>query len=918
VLLRKIRVSLTFVLLCAALPAAYAQQPTRNVPNKPTPSPTTAAATKGLRKDTFVSTDTFALPVNANVKYSKDSLDAVVDYGASDSMRFELAKNLVHLYGKAYVKYKQLSLTDAAYIVINLKDNIATAEGLPDTAQVLRGLPKFSDGNQNFTAKKMRYNFKTRKGLVYDVSSEYNAGSSKMYVHGGTSKFVSAPTDRKDSTQNDIAYSSDAIFTTCDDPHPHFGVHSFKQKLVANKMIIVGPSNLTIGDVPTPLWLPFGFFPLTKGRHTGLIFPRDYEVSDRLGFGLRNVGYYFPINEHRDLQLTGDIYWNGTFGLNALSNYNTNYRSNGSFSLGYRRENTESSKFEPLVSTSFLVRWSHTQSAKANPFYTFSSNVNFETGGYSQRNYNDYARTTRGTVQSNINFTRNFPGKPYTLTANASIGQNLAAKSISFSLPNADFQLQRIFPFQRKKRVGEEAWYEKISFTYNSRLQNSFVGNDSTFNSGDSIAQMFRNAQFGISHTMTTDVQLRVFKYFNLTPSVGYSEYWYLKQLKKRFDPTKTVRLDTVYNADGTSRQIVERVLSYGTLRDSLEDGFYRVSNLQNVSVSLSTASPLFGKLVFSQKGRIRALRHTITPSVSFGYTPDHSEYVDSINTLDSRGFYQRLGYNRFERGVYGAPSGQRSMGIGYSFTNLFELKTFSKKDSTEKKIRLLDNINVSGGYNFLAVDSFYWSPLNMSTGTNFFNGLINVSMNATASFYQADAKGKQIRAINDVLFRLTDANITAYTSFGIQQIRDLLKPKTTGNPTPQKVDNRRNSQKFDTDQDFTDLFNSFRLSWGVTYTRQRRDGVDTSQLVIGPLSVSGDIPLTQNLKLTVGNIGYDFVTQKMTYPDLGFYRDLHCWEAGMNWQPQRGTFTFFLRVKPGTLDFIKVPYNKNILDAQR
>ena len=312
------------------------------------------------KKDSVVVVDS----LNTTILYSKDSLDAPVDYGATDSMRFDLKENLVYLYGDAYVKYRELNLK-ADYIVIDMKNNTALAEPRRDTVKNrLIGIPQFDDGTQKFDAQKMKYNFKTKKGLIYDVTTKQN----DIFIHGGKSKFVAGEPPR-DSTKkpNDIAYSSDAVFTTCNLEHPHFGIRSQKQKVIANKLIVVGPSNLTIGDVPTPLWLPFGFFPIAPGKRAGVIFPRDYQYSAALGFGFNGIGFYQPLNDNIDATLSTDIFFNGTFGVRLGTNYYKKYKYRGNATLGYRREIREGTKAEKTVTNSYNLNVNYNQDAKANP-----------------------------------------------------------------------------------------------------------------------------------------------------------------------------------------------------------------------------------------------------------------------------------------------------------------------------------------------------------------------------------------------------------------------------------------------------------------------------------------------------------------------------------------------------------------------
>ncbi|MCB0640605.1 MAG: LPS-assembly protein LptD, partial [Phaeodactylibacter sp.] len=331
------------------------------------------------------------------IKISKDSLDAEIDYSAQDSMIYDLKNQKIYLYGNAEVNYTSINLK-ADFIEFDWTTNTVTARGRQDASGALVGRPQFADGDQQFTAKEMRYNFKTRKGVILHASTIQN----NLYVIGERAKFISA--DPADTTQNDIIYNSDAIFTTCDHPEPHFGIHSNKQKVVPNKLVIVGPSNVEIMGVPTPLWLPFGFFPISTGKSTGLLFPRDFEYSDNWGFGLRNVGWYFPLGDQMDLQLTSDIYLKGTFRLRAVSSYARRYKYRGNVRLEYHSLRNENSNVEYVRDQAWIINMTHNQDAKAHPSRNIGGNINIQTDNAQSRSYNDANSVLNSTLGSNFSY----------------------------------------------------------------------------------------------------------------------------------------------------------------------------------------------------------------------------------------------------------------------------------------------------------------------------------------------------------------------------------------------------------------------------------------------------------------------------------------------------------------------------------
>lgn len=868
------------------------------------------------------------------VRYSRDSLDAPVDYAAEDSIVMDNNKKMVYLYGNAVIKYSTLQLK-AAYIALDMANNIATAEGVPDSVGKLRGNPEFKDADQNFTAKRMRYNFKTRKGMVYDVLSK----QKDVYIHGSQTKFVAAPRNPTDSTKkgDDIAYSRDAIFTTCNAETPHFGIRSTRQKVIPNKLIVIGPSNIELGGVPSPIWLPFGFLPLPKDRAQGLIFPREYQTSPTWGFGLRDVGYFIPLSETRNLRILSDIYFNGTFKIALQSDYKKLYKNEGNFMLSYFREVGENNKAETVITPRYEFRWSHRQDPRAHPNFSFDASVDFQTGDFKQLVNNDFRSVNQAQSNSNINIRKIFPNSPFTLSAFARASQDFSTKKTTLELPNITLQMQQINPFRQKQRVGDERWYEKIVLRYNAEMRNRVELYDSNF----TARNLFNNAQFGVKHTVSADAQIRM-GYFNIVPAANYAEFWYLKTLQKQYDNTPITRDKTTTNPI-TGETIVTKngdTTALGSIYNTYNVGFQRVGQLQDVRISLAAASPIFGKLTLSEKGRIRAIRHTITgANIGFAYVPDYSHLIDSVEYRD-RTTYQRLyqRYNRYENTAVGSPSDLRtSMGISYGFSNNFELKYFSKKDSIEKKVKLLDMINVSGFYNFYA-DSFKMQPLNVSTGTILFNGLINITLQSNFDFYKLNENNVRINERLNTLLRFSYLNINATSSVSVGQIKSFFQklgsndaspnPSVAAQPTGNNGNSGRttqpNKEKTESlsDLGLKGLLDNFSFSYGFAYERSKRgNGIDTAIFVLKPLIINGNVPLnlqiSKNWRITT-SVSFDFETLRFRYPDIGFYRDLHCWEMGGNWQPERGTYSFFLRVKQGSFDFLKIPYNKNRVDAVR
>ena len=843
-----------------------------------------------IKSDT-ISKDSLDIPI------SPDAPDADVTYSSEDSSYLDAHEKMFYLFGNAVVKYQSYELK-AARIRLDMDNDIAYAEGVPDSAGKIIGLPHFSDGEQEFDAKKMRYNFRTRKGIIDEAVTKY----TDLFIRGTVTKFIGG--DPKDTTQHDIIYNRNAIITSCNAEHPHFGIRSTKQKLIKDKMVVIGPSNLEIMGVPTPFWLPFGFFPVTNKRSSGLIIPRDYEYSQTLGFGLRNVGWYQPMGDHFDLSVQGDIYTRGSWGLQISSNYNKRYKRSGNFLLAFSNrlfENAETGKTDP--NKSYAIQWRHSQAQQANPYHNFSASVNFQRNGFQRNNFNDARNVLNNNLSSNINYTRTFPGKPFTFSASINQSSNTQDSSITLSLPNINFQMQRIYPFKRKIKAGDEKWYEQISFNYNASVQSLIKAKENDFFTDNTLNSFV--GTFGVKQVASTDLNLRVMKYFNLAPSINFREIWNMRSI--RYD----------------SLQLDEFGQKYDTL-----SGF-KAAHLLDVAIGLNTA--IYGTMKF-KKGPLRGFRHTIRPNIALAYSPSSDPYLGAYRQRIISGrdtIYTRRFYSQFQGMTYDEISNQPTrLGISYGFTNIFEGKYFSKKDSVDKKFKLFDNVYVNGFYNFVA-DSFKWSPMTTGGATRLFGGLSTLSINSGLSFYDKDSLGflNKTTRLKKGKFpvRFDQFNINLGTNFSFEDIKNLIS-KWKGQPvkkeepvTTDEGDDTPKPKKKESPETFWQMFKGFGFSHNLSFgeirdplTNKTKNGIITNTI-----STQGSIDLTKNWKITIGNIGYDFKNKGLTYPDIGFSRILHCWQMTFSYQPDRGTYSFNIFASQGTFNFLKLPYRKDIYDPR-
>jgi len=862
-----------------------------------------------LFPDTFMHTVPSILQ-QPEIIMSPDSIDATVEYGSVDSNYLDNVTHKVYLFGDAYVRYKDLSLK-ADYIVIDLDSTIATAEGQIDSSGQLAGKPEFKMGEESFTAEKMRYNFQQRKGIIYNALTK----EGDLLIHGERTKFVAGGIS---GNEDDILYGKGAVITTCDADHPHFGIRASKVKTIPDKLAVIGLSNFQLFGVPTPIVLPFGFYPVSETRTAGLILPRDYERSPQLGFGMRDIGYYFPVKDWADVKLLADIYFNGTWGVGVNANYAQKYKYRGNFAVRYSYRITEQANdYRNNVEKSFSIRMAHNQDPKSNPYQTIGGSINIQSNDFESLNYNDAQSALTNTYSSNFNYSRIFPGKPYSLTAGLNHSQNTRSHQVTINAPELNFRLNRIYPFKSDKKLGPEQWYEKIAVQYSGSGRAQLLATDTTL--FDPIT--WQTAQYGAQHKANASVNFNVLKYFNVTPSVDYGETWFFKTRDAmfRFDPNDSlfVKNDTVYYPDGTGFVIVPDTVSYGVVDRNLENGFVP---FRTFSGAISMNTQVFGTLQFN-KGWLRGVRHVLKPSVGFSYAPPspqtyydsaqvHVLYPDSMNR-----------YSRFDNLLYSVrPTDIEQANLNYSFTNLFEAKYFSAKDSTEKKLKLFDNISVGGSYNMAAKYNKF-SPINISGNTRLFKGITTVSVGATYSFYALRTDNKldtlSYLETNNKLLRFDNLRLRFSTRVTFDDIMKWISgdPKASTSPA-QSGPSDGPTRVGSTGDRFEQLLGRFSISHELGIVQMGMAGPDETRVTTNSINMIGSMNVTPNWTIFFGNIGYDFLSKQLTYPDIGISRDLHCWQMSFNWQPTRGTYAFNISVKPGTFDFLKVPYKRGIYDS--
>jgi lipopolysaccharide transport LptD-like protein len=798
-------------------------------------------------------------------KESASFLKEKVTYSATDSMLIDRVNQKAYLYNNAVVVYEGLNLK-AGYIEIDFGKSMVYASTIKDSTGKETQKPVFEQGEDKFTAEKITYNFKTKKGKIQDVITQQGEG----FIHGRDIK--------KDS--NNVYYVAHGAYTTCDLDHPHFEIRAEKIKVIPNDKIVTGPAVLYIADIPTPLAVPFGYFPNKKGRASGLILPA-YGESANQGFFLKDGGFYFGMNEYVDLALRGDVYSNGSYGAKVNSTYKKRYRYNGGVGLNYSRF-IEGDKELPnaVIRNDFFIRWSHLQDPKSRPNSRFSANVNAGSSSYNKYNGNVTGDYLANTFQSNIAYSKMFAGTPFNFSANARHSQNTITRKVDLSLPELALNMNRIYPFKGKNSVGNK-WYDKIGLSATANARNDINAYDTTLFTNQTLYKM-RN---GVRFTMPISTSFNILKYFTFTPVINTASNIYFETIQKRYDPNvNTIFTDTITGA--------------------------KVANDFSLSAGLSTR--LYGDYFFRTK-RLKQIHHVATPTFSASYRPDFSEsqygYYKNVQT-DAAGTIQQ--YSIFQNGIYGTPQAGQSGLVGFNLNNSLEAKMRQSTDSgnVDKKFMILESVNIGGSYN-LAAKNYNWSSININGRTKLFN-VLDINASALLDPYQIDSIGNRIEVYewkNGKPGRVTSSNVSLSTNLRSKEGK-TNKLKTSDLGTQDELD-YINSHR--------DAYVDFNIPWNLNvYYNINYSKPGLTETTTQSVTFNGDVSLTKKWKVSVTS-GYDFTRKEMTLTSVNVYRDLHCWEMHFNWVPFgfRQSFSIDINVKSSILKDLKLSRRKGWQDFQ-
>ena len=803
------------------------------------------------------------------------ALDAPVTFSSEDSMVYDAKSKVARLYGNSNVKYQNMDLSSDR-IQMSLDSSLVRATGTADSTGAISGTPVFTMGQDKYESDTMAFNFKTKKGFIYNVYTEQEDG------------YLSSQHSKRDSSG--VLYLEHGRYTTCDQPHPDFYIALSRAKVRPGKDVVFGPAYLVVADGPRPLAIPYGFFPFTKSYSSGFIMPSYGDESSR-GFYLRDGGYYFAMSDKWDLKLLGEIYTKGSWGLSVASNYRKRYRYNGSFFFSYQNtKNGDKGMPDYTEQTSFKLQWSHRQDPKSNPFSSLSASVNFASTSYERNNLNSMYNPqsyTQSLRTSSVNWSTSFSSLGMTISGSANLSQNMIDSTVSLTLPDLNISVSRFYPFKRKHMAGKERWYEKISMSYTGQFSNSIdTKEDKLFKSN--LIKDWRNA---FQHNIPINANFTLFNYININPSFNFTDRMYSNKVMKSWDEqAQTERADTTY-------------------------GFY---NVYNWSMSIGASTKMYGFWVPSKKifgDKIQAIRHVLTPQVTFSYAPDcGSRYYETYQKTDADGNVSLVEYSPFENGLFNVPSRGKTGSVTFDLSNNIEMKVKSDKDSTGyKKLSIIDELGFNMGYNMAAKEK-PWSDLTVRLRLKWWK---NYTFNLNAVFatyaYELDDNGRpyvsnhteyskgrfgRFQGLSqNISFTLNPEKLKKWFGGGDDEedaTEDDNNTEDDDTGIESNVDDdmvngqngarKKNAGKAETD---ADGYMKFSMPWSLTFgygitMRENTSGKFNTKTMRYPYAFTQTLNFSGNIRISDGwNIsfssGYDFENHDLSMTTASLSRDLHC-----------------------------------------
>lgn len=860
-------------------------------------------------------TDSLSLPADSTGTKSdttstkkgakKSDIETTINYSAEDSIYYDIASRNVHLYGNTHIDYGKITL-EGDYTSMDWSQHTLSSKYTLDSLGSKHGKPVFKEGSDVYETDNILYNFETRRAIIKGVITEQGGA----FMHGQDVK----------KNEKDELFIRGAKYTTCNLSDPHFFIESKKIKAIPGNKIISGPGYLRFRKIITPFWFPFGIFPETSEKASGIVFPSYGQETNR-GFYIRNGGYYFGFSDYLDMTLLGSLYSKGSYSLEASSNYKVRYRVSGSADVSYTKNITQGEEYATETS-SFWVTWSHTPVQRGNA--SFSASVSGGSTNYNSQNnvaLTDVTRSISSQFTSSMTYTQKFNRLPVNMTTKLSQTQNVQTGIYTFNLPNFTMNVTRFYPFKNLVKNSSSV-IGKISvshsFVAKDVLTNTPLSTDdfdfNVVNEGsanedtlafnlDNLSLLYDRAQIGGKHTIPIATSFTMLKYFTVSPSFSYTDYWYTRELHYTYVPEEDgVRIDTL-------------------------NTFSRAGSW---SSGASVSTRLYGMYHIKFIPAIQAIRHVMTPSLSFTYNPDFgddSHGVYQTIQVDTTGTMERL--SKYEGFVYGSPTGSASRTVSFSLTNSLEMKVRSEKDSTgSKKIKLLDNLSMSSGYNF-AADSFNLSNITWSARTTLLNSAVSINFGGTLNPYIYTPDGTNSgREVNRYAWN-NGQGLGTLQSFNTA-VSINLKPKSKGKGGASRSAFADDGAKIDESpygtedekqfvKDNPEKYVDFNMPWSlrVSYNLNRtKTGLADPKISSHGLSLSGSLSLTDNTQVSFSS-GYDIKNKAFTTTKISVTRDLHCWTMTFSWVPfgTYQSFNLLLQPKASLLQDLKLQKRRSFTD---
>ena len=856
--------------------------------------------------------DAMGLAASDTVSTAQDSakntstLQSPIFSGGRDSIVKDFnvdGRKMIYYYGDVKVTYGDIEIS-SEYMAFDIDSKTVFAKGLPDTTGKIIGSPVMKQGESQYEMESVYYNFNSQKAKIKNMITQEAEG----FLHG---------TYIKKMPDNSINISK-GKYTTCDHEHPHFYLQMTSAKVIQDEdggqRTVFGPAYVVLEDVPTPFALPFGFVPQFKGRSSGLLMPSYGEEAAR-GFYMRGLGYYFVFSDHFDVAATGDVYTMGSWAGQLNARYNKRYKYNGNLSLAYQNDQTgEKGQPDFFQTKNFSMQWSHSMDSKARPGTSFRASVNFSSPSYNQyNNQTDIQTAMQNQISSSISYGKTWAGTPFSLSINAMHSQNSRDSSYAVTFPNVTFTVNRIYPFKRKERVGKEKFYESFAFNYNTTLDNKINFKANEVGEPD----FFKKMKNGMKHNFSISLpSFSIAKYIQASPSVSYGMNWYFSDCEKVFNG-ETQKVETVYS-----------------------DPFSTFGISQNYSASLSLSTRLYGKFVFGKNRKVEAIRHMVTPSISFGVQPDLGTAANGytqLNYVDVNGIQHVVNYNKYEGQIYSPPGRGKSASMGFSLGNNVEAKIRDRNDTTGKgvkKVKIIDQLSLGGSYNFLA-DSLNLSNISMNMNTTIF-GKLGLNVNANFDPYAVDQYGKKINTFNIVkeggfkLARLTNASASfSYSLSGEGKGRLGADYKDPNAITSQSSSYQRIYHNPVTGEYipggwvyYMNPSSPWSVNANFNYSYSKNYQYANEQLLtkhnhLMTVGLSGQIKLTDALNVNL-NTGVDMMKFKLTTTQMSATYDLHCFNIAVSWVPNGKweSWSFRINAKASALaDLLQFKKNASYWD---